>query len=301
MAAPQPESDYSGLLSGALVQHTLNLDFRVWRNANDERLRFGSWGMGNALASAAPIWIGGYLSSGIGVLPGSPVNTVAPVASGALTVGSTLSCTTGTWTNSPASYAYQWRRNGGGIPGRDVLDLCDGYGRRRQIDQLHGDSDQRHWAGSVWRLRMRSRGYGRAGQYRRPGGERKPDGRLDALSHQRHMDQFTSLLCPISGSAVGPTSPPRRPRPTLTVSADGGTSVSRLVTATNSSGSPSQASDALAISAGGATSVWSAADAAAGGMTLSNGGLTVTPFPGSPPSVCAELSALQTTKNHQSD
>ena len=49
--------------------------------------------------------------------PGSPVNTVAPVASGTTTVGSTLSCTTGTWTNSPTSYAYQWLRNGANISG----------------------------------------------------------------------------------------------------------------------------------------------------------------------------------------
>ena len=47
----------------------------------------------------------------------SPVNTVAPVASGTTTVGSTLSCTTGTWTNSPTSYAYQWLRNGANISG----------------------------------------------------------------------------------------------------------------------------------------------------------------------------------------
>lgn len=37
-----------------------------------------------------------------------PVNTVAPVISGTAQAGSTLSCTTGTWTNSPLSYAYQW-------------------------------------------------------------------------------------------------------------------------------------------------------------------------------------------------
>ena len=42
--------------------------------------------------------------TGSGVSP--PVISVAPVASGSLTVGSTLSCTTGTWTNSPTSYAY---------------------------------------------------------------------------------------------------------------------------------------------------------------------------------------------------
>lgn len=37
-----------------------------------------------------------------------PVNTVQPVVSGTATEGEQLSCTTGTWTNSPTSYAYQW-------------------------------------------------------------------------------------------------------------------------------------------------------------------------------------------------
>ena len=69
---------------------------------------------GTPTGGASPIWIGGYLTEGIGVLPGSPVNTVAPVASGTLTVGSTLSCTIGTWTNSPTSYQYAW--NGAGSP-----------------------------------------------------------------------------------------------------------------------------------------------------------------------------------------
>ena len=40
-----------------------------------------------------------------------PVNTVAPVASGSNTSGSTVTVTTGTWTNSPTSYGYQWLAN----------------------------------------------------------------------------------------------------------------------------------------------------------------------------------------------
>jgi hypothetical protein len=46
-----------------------------------------------------------------------PVNTVAPVASGTGTVGQTLSCTQGTWLYSPASWAYQWTRDGANISG----------------------------------------------------------------------------------------------------------------------------------------------------------------------------------------
>lgn len=43
--------------------------------------------------------------------PTPPINTVAPAASGTPTVGQALSCTTGTWDNSPDSYAYQWYQN----------------------------------------------------------------------------------------------------------------------------------------------------------------------------------------------
>jgi hypothetical protein len=43
--------------------------------------------------------------------PAAPVNTVAPVASGTnYYVGDLLTTTDGTWTGSPTSYAYQWKR-----------------------------------------------------------------------------------------------------------------------------------------------------------------------------------------------
>lgn len=46
----------------------------------------------------------------------APVNTVAPVASGYIYFGTTLSCTTGTWTSiTTATYTYQWKRNGSNI------------------------------------------------------------------------------------------------------------------------------------------------------------------------------------------
>ena len=38
----------------------------------------------------------------------TPVNTSLPVISGTTTLGSVLTSTTGTWTNSPSSFAYQW-------------------------------------------------------------------------------------------------------------------------------------------------------------------------------------------------
>lgn len=48
---------------------------------------------------------------------GVPVNTALPAATGVGTVGSTLSCTTGTWTNTPTSYAYAWLRGATPIAG----------------------------------------------------------------------------------------------------------------------------------------------------------------------------------------
>jgi hypothetical protein len=54
-----------------------------------------------------------------GTSPGVPVpvNVVAPVISGTDRIGETLSCTTGAWEGSPASYAYQWQSAGVDILG----------------------------------------------------------------------------------------------------------------------------------------------------------------------------------------
>ncbi len=46
-----------------------------------------------------------------------PVISVDPVVSGTATVGSTISSTSGTWTNSPTSYAYQWQSSANGLTG----------------------------------------------------------------------------------------------------------------------------------------------------------------------------------------
>ncbi len=51
---------------------------------------------------------------------GAPGNTVAPAVTsgtGFFSAGNTLTTTTGTWTNSPTSYTYQWYRNGVAITG----------------------------------------------------------------------------------------------------------------------------------------------------------------------------------------
>lgn len=48
---------------------------------------------------------------------GAPVNTSSPVVTGNPEAGQVLSCTQGSWTNSPTSYSYQWKRGGVNISG----------------------------------------------------------------------------------------------------------------------------------------------------------------------------------------
>jgi hypothetical protein len=57
------------------------------------------------------------LMRGGAVAAAPPVNSVAPAVTGFLQTGVTLSCDTGSWTNSPSSYAYQWKRAGVDISG----------------------------------------------------------------------------------------------------------------------------------------------------------------------------------------
>lgn len=75
----------------------------------------------SSLAKANPVSVvQGEVAAGIdaALVPKAPVNTVAPVASGTPAVGQTLSCSTGSWTGSPApTYAYAWLRDGVAIAG----------------------------------------------------------------------------------------------------------------------------------------------------------------------------------------
>jgi hypothetical protein len=54
---------------------------------------------------------------GVGLANLVPINTAAPALSGTVTSGSTLTCSNGTWLNTPTSYTYQWYRNNSAIPG----------------------------------------------------------------------------------------------------------------------------------------------------------------------------------------
>jgi hypothetical protein len=46
-----------------------------------------------------------------------PANTLAPTVSGTAAAGDTLTCSNGTWSNSPTTYTYQWSRDGNQIAG----------------------------------------------------------------------------------------------------------------------------------------------------------------------------------------
>lgn len=78
-----------------------------------------------------------------------PVNTVAPEITGTEQVGETLTATTGTWTNSPDSYAYQWQRNTGswadisGATGStyDLVEADEGATIRVQVIATNGGGD----------------------------------------------------------------------------------------------------------------------------------------------------------------
>ena len=62
-----------------------------------------------------PIQVTGYGTivaklTGVGSSPSVPANTALPAVSGTAQVGQTLSASTGSWSNSPTSYARQWTR-----------------------------------------------------------------------------------------------------------------------------------------------------------------------------------------------
>ena len=56
-----------------------------------------------------PLAMGNAITAGLSsFLP--PVNTAVPAVTGTATVGSTLTCTQGTWSYVPTNYTYQWKR-----------------------------------------------------------------------------------------------------------------------------------------------------------------------------------------------
>lgn len=51
---------------------------------------------------------------------GSPFNTALPSITGTLKIGSTQTVSTGTWSNTPTSYSYQWQKSSDGISWIDL-------------------------------------------------------------------------------------------------------------------------------------------------------------------------------------
>jgi hypothetical protein len=57
-----------------------------------------------------------------------PASTEAPQLSGSPTVGGTLFCSTGYWSNSPTSYSYKWLRDGAPVAGQTISTYAVGSG-----------------------------------------------------------------------------------------------------------------------------------------------------------------------------
>ena len=51
---------------------------------------------------------------------GSPFNTALPTVSGTVRIGSTQTVTSGTWSNTPTAYSYQWQKSADGISWIDL-------------------------------------------------------------------------------------------------------------------------------------------------------------------------------------
>lgn len=85
-----------------------------------------SVGVDSLAVTSASVYVGGGWRNTIGStsLPyfavftlSAPTVTASPTISGTVMLGSTLTCSTGTWSNSPTSYSYEWLRDGSAISG----------------------------------------------------------------------------------------------------------------------------------------------------------------------------------------
>jgi len=74
----------------------------------------GLGGGGGAAGGSVAGGLGKRGGSGIVIIryatPAAPVNSAAPVISGSTRTGATLTTTNGSWSGSPTSYTYQWKR-----------------------------------------------------------------------------------------------------------------------------------------------------------------------------------------------
>jgi len=67
----------------------------------------------------------------------APANTAAPVVTGTAKVGSTLTVSNGTWSNSPTTYTYQWQRC---TSATSCTDISNGVGQNYVVRQADGGS-----------------------------------------------------------------------------------------------------------------------------------------------------------------
>ncbi len=94
----------------------------------------------------------------------APASSAPPAISGTPEVGRTLTASTGTWSGTPSSYAYRWRRcSGRHVRGHPVCDaeLLPRRERRRRLDtagRRHGDERERLRLGGLGTDRAGGRG-----------------------------------------------------------------------------------------------------------------------------------------------
>jgi Concanavalin A-like lectin/glucanases superfamily len=69
------------------------------------------------VTATSPGGIASATSNSVSITRFAPTNTATPIVTGNANPFSTLSCSQGTWTDFPTSYAYQWLRDGTAISG----------------------------------------------------------------------------------------------------------------------------------------------------------------------------------------
>jgi len=127
------EYTISGLASGSYkvkfsalnYEYEEGIPFEEGEIAPEEEFTTQFYNGKPTLAQAVPVSvtagsaIGGINASMVEAspAPSKPVNTAAPVLSGAPVPGEVLSCSQGLWSGNPTGYAYRWLRDGGEISG----------------------------------------------------------------------------------------------------------------------------------------------------------------------------------------